>query len=218
MSYIKFDKKQLINLEFSLEKELIRSNRAGAYASRTIVGCHTRKYHGLLVVPQPTIDDDNHVLLATLDETVIQRSVEFNLGIHKFPGGVYSPKGHKYLEEFTADPIPNNIYHVGGVILKRETLFARNDERILIRYTLLDAHSPTKLRFKPFLAFRNVHRLTRANVEVNKKYQKVKNGIRMRLYTGYSPLYMQFSKTPEYTHVPDWYYNVEYLKELNQPM
>lgn len=216
MSYIKFEKKHLINLGFSLDKELIRSNRAGAYASRTIVGCHTRKYHGLLVVPQPALDDDNHVLLSNLDETIIQRNAEFNLGIHKFTGGVYSPKGHKYLEEFTADPIPNNIYHVGGVILKKETVFAQNDELVLLRYTLLDAHSPTRLRLKPFLAFRNVHRLTRANVDVNKKYQKCRNGIRMRLYPGYSPLYMQFSKTAEYTHVPDWYYNIEYQQEFER--
>lgn len=216
MSYINFDKKQLINLEFSLGKELIRSNRAGAYASKTIVGCNTRKYHGLLVVPQPTLDDDNHVLLSYLDETVIQRNAEFNLGIHKFPGGIYSPKGHKYLEEFSADPVPNDTYHVGGVVLKRETLFAQNDDRILIRYTLVDAHSPTRLKFKPFLAFRNVHRLTRANAEANKKYQKVKNGIRMRLYPGYSPLFLQFSKEPEYTHVPDWHYNIEYQEEMER--
>ena len=216
MTYINFDKKQLINLEFSLTRELIRSNRAGAYASRTISGCHTRKYHGLLVVPQPTLDDDNHVLLSNLDETVIQRNSEFNLGIHKYPGGVYSPKGHKYLESFSADPIPNNTYQVGGVVLKKETLFAENDDRILIRYTLQDAHSPTRLRFRPFLAFRNVHRLTRANVEASNKYQKIRSGIRMRLYTGYSPLYMQFSKEPEYTHVPDWHYNIEYQQEMER--
>lgn len=216
MNYIEFDKKQLINLEFSLNKELIRTNRAGSYACKTIVGCNTRKYHGLLVVPQPNLDDDNHVLLSNLDETVIQHNAEFNLGIHKFPGGVYVPKGHKYLEQFTTSPVPADIYHVGGVVLKKESLFSTVEDRILIRYTLMDAHSPTRLRFRPFLAFRNVHRLTRANVDANKKYQRVKNGIRMRLYAGYSPLYMQFSKEPEYTHVPDWYYNVEYQQEMER--
>jgi predicted glycogen debranching enzyme len=216
MSYINFDKKQLINLEYSLGKELIRSNRAGAYASKTIAGCHTRKYHGLLVVPQPTLDDDNHVLLSNLDETIIQRNAEFNLGIHKYPGGIYSPKGHKYHESFSADPIPNSIYHVGGVILKKETLFAEKEDRILIRYTLIDSHSPTKLKFWPYLAFRNVHKLTRANVEANKRYKNIRNGIRMRLYPGYSPLYMQFSKEAEYTHVPDWHYSIEYQEEMER--
>jgi predicted glycogen debranching enzyme len=216
MSYIKFDKKQLINLEFSLDKELIRSNRAGSYASKTIVGCNTRKYHGLLVVPQPNLDDDNHVLLSNLDETVIQHNAEFNLGIHKFPGGVYNPKGHKYLEEFVGDPVPNDMYHVGGVVLKKESLFSMTEDRMMIRYTLVDAHSPTKLRLRPFLAFRNIHHLTRANADVNKRYEAVKNGIRMRLYPGYTPIYMQFSKDPEYTHVPDWYYNIEYQQEMER--
>lgn len=216
MSYIKFDKKRLVNLEYSLSRELIRSNRAGAYASKTIIGCHTRKYHGLLVVPQPALDDDNHVLLSNIDETVIQHNAEFNLGIHKYPGGVYYPKGHKYLHDFSMEPIPNAVYHVGGVVLKREMLFSQTADRFMIRYTLVDAHSPTTLRFKPFLAFRNVHRLSKANVNVNNKYEKVPNGIRMKLYPGYSFLYLQFSKKVEYTHVPDWNYNIEYQMEMER--
>jgi predicted glycogen debranching enzyme len=213
MSYIQFDKQQLINLEYSLKRELIRSNRAGGYASKTLVGCNTRKYHGLLVLPQPAIDDDNHVLLANLDETVIQHDASFNLGIHKFPGGVYQPKGHKYLREFNAEPIPSSVYRVGGVVLRKEIIFSSNEDRLLIRYTLEEAHSPTTLRLTPLLAFRNVHSLTRANVNIEKKYSKIKNGVKMRMYTGYSYLHLQTSKQSEYTHVPDWYYNIEYQEE-----
>jgi predicted glycogen debranching enzyme len=216
MSYIEFDRKQLVNLEFSLSRELVRTSRGGAYASRNVVGCHTRKYHGMLIVPQPALDDDNHVLLSNFDETVIQHGAEFNLGIHKYPGGVYNPHGHRYLHYFSADPIPYNVYHVGGVVLKREMLFTTNADRYLIRYTLLDAHSPTKLRFKPFLAFRNVHRLSKANINANTKYEEAPNGIRMKLYAGYSYLYMQFSKSVDYTHVPDWNYNIEYQMEMER--
>jgi predicted glycogen debranching enzyme len=216
MSYIEFDKKQLVNLEYSLSRELVRTNRAGAYASRNIIGCHTRKYHGMLVVPQPALDDDNHVLLSNLDETVIQHGAEFNLGIHKYPGGVYYPHGHRYLTYFSTDPIPYNVYQVGGVILKREYLFTTSADRYLIRYTLVDAHSPTKLRLKPFLAFRNMHKLSKANINANTKYEKVPSGIRMKLYTGYSHLYMQLSKEAEYTHVPDWNYNIEYQVEMER--
>jgi len=101
-------------------------------------------------------------------------------------------------------------------MLKREMLFTTNADRYLIRYTLLDAHSPTRLRFKPFLAFRNVHKLSKANINVNTKYENVPNGIRMKLYTGYSHVYMQFSKHAEYTHVPDWNYNIEYPMEMER--
>ena len=64
MSYLKFDKNLMINLEQSLHKEILRTNQSGAYHCTTIVGCNTRKQHGLLVIPVPELDDDNHVLLS----------------------------------------------------------------------------------------------------------------------------------------------------------
>lgn len=216
MSYIKFDKSHLINLEHSLPLELIRSNRAGAWASQTIIGCNTRKYHGLLVCPQPAIDDDNHVLLSNLDETIIQNDAEFNLGIHRYKGGYFNPRGHKYLREFEIDPIPKLTYRVGGVFFTREMVFATAENRVLIKYTLVDAHSPTVIRIKPYLAFRNVHFLTHANRDANTSFQLCDNGITMQLYRGYSPLVMQFSKEVKYTHNPDWYYNIEYQKEIER--
>ncbi len=213
MSYIKFDKEQLVNLEFSLHREFIRSNRAGAFAATTIIGCNTRKYHGLLIVPQPHVDEGNHVLLSTLDETVVQHGSEFNLGIHQYTPGVYNPRGNKYVREIVCDPIPKIRYRVGGVILSKEMLFCIESDRFLIKYTLEDAHSPTILKFKPFLAFRNVHALTKANIDNDTRYTKVDNGIKTKMYAGYSSLHLQFSKENEYTHVPHWYYNFEYLEE-----
>ncbi len=213
MSYIEFDKNQLINLEYSLSRELVRSNRSGAYATTTIINCNTRKYHGLLIAPQPGIDGENHVLLSTLDETIIQHDAEFNLGLHKFPGDNYSPKGHKYVRNFEVDRVPVLTYRIGGVVLTKERVFHRNDDRILIKYTLVDANSPTKIRFKPFLAFRSIHHLTHENIYYDNKFEKIKNGIRVRMYPGYTPLFMQFSKSNDYTHVPHWYYNIEYYRE-----
>ncbi|MEI6695386.1 MAG: amylo-alpha-1,6-glucosidase [Bacteroidota bacterium] len=208
-----FTKEQLVNLEFSLNREIIRSNRAGSYASTTIINCNTRKYHGLLVVPQPFIDGENHILLSSLDETVIQQDTAFNLAIRKYPDDVYLPKGHKYIQSFDTEPIPILTYRVGGVILTKEILFANNEDRIIIKYTLVEANSETKLKIKPFLAFRNVHQLSKANHFVDKTYEAVNNGIMMQLYQGYSHLYMQTSKKTDYVHVPDWYYNIEYQQE-----
>jgi len=213
MSYISLEKSQLINLEFSLTRELVRSNRSGGYSSTTVVGCNTRKYHGLLVVPQPWLDHDNHVLLSSIDETVIQHDEAFNLGVRMYPNGIYEPRGHKYLRSFTSEPIPKLIYRVGGVVLSKEMLFAENESRVLIKYTLLEAHSKTTLRLKPFLAFRNVHQLSKANIDLNNKYEETSNGVSWQMYTGYSRLFFQLSKKAEYTHVPDWYYNIEYIRE-----
>ena len=119
MSYLKFDKTLMINLEQSLTKEMLRTNKSGAYSYSTIVDCNTRKYNGLLVVPLPELDGENHVLVSSLDTTVIQHDSEFNLGIHKFPGESYSPKGHKYIRQYECDANPSTIYRVGGVARNR---------------------------------------------------------------------------------------------------
>ena len=213
MSYLRFEKALMTNLEESLTRELLRTNQSGAYSCSTIVDCNTRKYHGLLVVPIPEMDDENHVLLSSLDVTVIQHGAEFNLGLHKYQGNNYSPKGHKYIREFDCDRVPTTIYRVGGVILKKEVVFQAYEDRLLIRYTLVDAHSATTLRFRPFLAFRSVRQFTHENAEASREYHLVDKGIKTCMYAGYPDLYMQFSKKNEFVFQPDWYRGVEYPKE-----
>ena len=203
----------MTNLQESLRRELLRTNRSGAYSSSTLVDCNTRKYHGLLVVPVPELDDENHVLLSSFDCTVIQHGAEFNLGLHKYQGNNYSPKGHKYIREFDCDVVPTTIYRVGGVILKRETIFQAYEDRLLIRYTLVDAHSATTLRFRPFLAFRSVRQFTHENATASREYSLVDNGIKTCMYAGYPDLYMQFNKKNEFVFQPDWYRGIEYPKE-----
>lgn len=213
MSYLRFEKALMTNLEESLPRELLRTNRSGAYSCSSIVDCNTRKYHGLLVVPVPQLDDENHVLLSSLDVTVVQHGAEFNLGLHKYQGNNYSPKGHKYIREFDCDKVPTTLFRVGGVILKREVVFQHYEDRILIRYTLEDAHSATTLRFRPFMAFRSVRQFTHENGVASRDYQLVDNGIKTCMYAGYPDLYMQFSRKNEFVFAPDWYRGVEYPKE-----
>ena len=213
MSYLRFDKAQMTNLEEVLPKEVLRSNRSGAYSCTTLVDCNTRKYHGLLVVPVPELDDENHVLLSSLDATVVQHGAEFNLGLHKYAGGHFSPRGHKYIREFDSLQVPTTTYRVGGVILKREEMFQHFENRIIIRYTLLDAHSETTLRLQPFLAFRSVREFTHENAQASREYHQVQNGIRTCMYPGYPDLYMQVNKANEFVFRPDWYRGLEYPKE-----
>ena len=213
MSYLRFDKTLLTNLEEALPKEVLRTNRSGAYSFSSILDSNTRKYHGLLVVPVPEIDDENHVLLASLDETVIQHGAEFNLGVKKYAGGVYAPNGHKYALDFEWDKIPTTIYRVGGVILKKEKVFQHFENRVLIRYTLLKAFSQTTIRLKPFLAFRNVKELTHENSVARRDYKLVDNGITIRLYDNYPELFMQTDKPTDFIQQPNWYHNMEYQRE-----
>ncbi len=213
MSYLHFDKTLMTNLEESLQKEILRTNSSGAYHCTTIVNCNTRKYHGLLVMPVPEIDDENHVLLSLLDETVIQHGASFNLGLHRYQGGNYDPKGHKYIRDYSWEKVPTTLYRVGGVILKKEKLFVHYENRILIRYTLVEAQAPIRLRLQPFLAFRSVHKFTHENPQASREYRNVENGIETCMYAGYPHLYMQLSKANDFVFRPDWYRNLEYVKE-----
>lgn len=216
MSYLKFDKNLLINLDQSLPKEMLRTNRAGAYHCTTLIGCNTRKQHGLLVMPIEAMENKSHVLLSSLDETVIQHGAPFNLGIHRYKGGVYSPAGHKYVREFDCENVPRMTYRVGGVILTKEKIFISEENRILIRYTLVDAHSATTLRFKPFLAFREVNHLCVENNAINRSIESVSNGISTCLYDGFPRLFMQFSRKATWVDEPNWYKDIEYVKDLER--
>ena len=190
MSYLRLEKAVMTNLEESLRREFLRTNRSGAYSSSTLVDCNTRKYHGLLVVPVPELDDENHVLLSSLDCTVIQHGAEFNLGLHKYQGNNFSPKGHKYIREFTCDVVPTTLYRVGGVLLKKEVVFQHYEDRIL-----------------------SVRQFTHENSTASREYHPVDNGIKTCMYAGYPDLYMQFNKKNEFVFQPDWYRGVEYPKE-----
>jgi len=213
MSYLNFNKSELVNLQYSLHREILSTNRAGAYMSTTIVCCNTRKYHGLLVCPIQEFDNESYVLLSSLDETVIQHDQAFNLGIHLYKDGIYDPRGHKYIRDFVFEPTPTLTYRVGGVVLKKELLMMHNTDRIFIRYTLVDAHSPTTLRLRPFLAYRNRHKLSKANLFVDTNYETIDNGIASNLYKDFPTLHMQLNKSNKFESIPDWYYNIEYMEE-----
>ncbi len=215
MSVLTFDKRELGNLEYSLQREMLSTDRIGGYMSTTIVCCNTRKYHGLMVAP---IDDSDrtYVLLSSLDESVIQHDQTFNLALHRFRG-VYEPRGHKYITDFQYTPTPTITYRVGGVILRKELLWIHKRTQLMIRYTLLDAHSETTLRLRPFLAFRDKHALSKANMEADGHSYPAVNGVKCRLYGSFPWLYLQTNKPGvEFVPAPDWYYNFEYREELDR--
>jgi len=213
MGYIKFDKAQVVNLEYSLTREILRSNRAGSYSSTTIVGCNTRKYHGWLVCPVDAMGGERHVLLSSIDSTVVSNGQSFNTGIHKYHGDHYSPKGHKYVEDFDIQDIPGMTYRVGNVIMKQERILVHYEEQLLVRYTIIDTDEPVILQLRPFLTFRSIHQLTHANMWASTRTEPVPHGVKIRMYEGFPYLHMQLSCKAEFVPVPDWYLGVEYVEE-----
>lgn len=211
MIKIQYYKEEILKPESS-GKEFILSNRLETYCSTTITGLNTRKYHGLLVTPQHQLDGERFILLSSLDETVIQDENDFKLATHKYPGSYY-PEGYKFIEQFSYLKTPEWLFKINDIILKKELLLVSDVERVLLRYTVMEADEPFKLMLEPLLAFRKIHTLTRSNLAANKKFERIENGVKFKLYGGFNNLCIQLSRKVEYVPVPDWFYNIEYPLE-----
>ena len=212
MSYINFNPTRLANPEFTTNREIIRSNHAGSYISTTLNGCNTRKYHGLLVCPIESLGG-KHVLLSALDESVHLRGNLFHLATRRYQGNYIEPRGFRYLQKFDFEKIPKFTYRLGNAVLTKDRLLVEKEQELLVRYTLEESPIPVKIQFRPFLAFRNIHELSKSNMYILRDFTETANGIAMRLYSSYPQLFMQFSKEAVFKAAPDWYYNIEYIRE-----
>ena len=215
MAFLKFNKSELVNLEYSLKREIIAANKSGAYCNTSIVTCNTRRYHGLLAVPVGDLGGGKYVLLSSLDESLVLSGKQFNLGIHCY-GDTYEPRGHKYIVDFDADPVPTVTYKVGGILFSKTIMMVPDNDQVLIKYELLDAPSKVFLVLKPFLAFRSIHSLTNQNNEAYTGADEIDGGVSYRLYDGFPDLNIQISGASAYKHQPYWYNGITYSDEYRR--
>jgi predicted glycogen debranching enzyme len=212
MPFIHFLKDQLTNLDFSLKRETLQANNLGAYCSSTLINCNTRKYHGLLVLNQPQFNNEKYVFVATLDESILQESKKTHINTNHYPN-IYFPKGYTKYEYFSQEQIPSWLIQVEDIKLKKEILLLQDEEKVLIKYSVIETEKKFKMQFNPLLAFRNIHCLSKLNNNVITSTEQISNGQKIKLYSGFSSLYLQFSKKNEFTYSPDWYKNFEYEEE-----
>ena len=216
MAFLKFNKSELVNLEYSLKREIILANKTGAYCNTSIVTCNTRRYHGLLAVPVEQFDGFRHILLSSLDESITLRGKRFNLGIHCY-GDIYEPRGHKYIVDFDADPVPAITYKIGEIVFRKEIVLSPEENQLLIKYELLNAPSKVKLELKPFLAFRNFHALTGENAQARTDFKPVANGAAFNMYPGFPDLNLQLSTSASaFKYNPVWYKGITYSDEMRR--
>ena len=154
MAFLKFNKSELVNLSYSLKREIICANQTGAYVNTSIVTCNTRRYHGLLAVTLDRFGGDKFLMLSSLDESLIVNGKQFNLGIHCY-GDIYEPRGHKYVIDFKADPVPQITYKVGEIIFTKSILLVPDSDQVLIKFELVQAPAKATLQLKPFLCLNN---------------------------------------------------------------
>lgn len=216
MAFLKFNKSELVNLSYSLKREIICANKTGAYCNTSIVTCNTRRYHGLLAVPIDAFGGKKHLLLSSLDESLILNGKQFNLGIHCY-GSVYEPRGHKYIIDFEADPVPKITYRVGEIVFTKSILLVPDSDQVMIRFELVNAPAKVKLLLTPFLAFRDIHALTDENPNARTEGWEIPNGMAFNLYDGFPDLNMQFNtKDVFFETAPCWYKGITYSDEYRR--
>lgn len=216
MAFLKFNKAELVNRSYSLRREIICAGKTGSYSNTSIVFCNTRRYHGLLAVTLDRFGSDKYLMLSSLDETLIVDGKQFNLGIHCY-GDIYAPRGHKYVVDFVADPVPALTYKVGGVVLRKSLILNPTADQVMIRYELLQAPSKVTVQLKPFLAFRNIHDLTHANDDADFTATPVEGGQSFRMYESFPDLFLQLSDTKAaFEYQPCWNYGITYSDEYRR--
>ena len=216
MAFLKFNKSELVNLSYSLKREIILANKTGAYCNTSIVTCNTRRYHGLLAVPVDAFGGYRYLLLSSLDESLTLRGKRFNLGIHCY-GDIYEPRGHKYIVDFGADPIPSITYKIGEIVFRKSIVLNPESNQVMVKYDLLNAPAGVKLEIKPFLAFRKVHDLTQENDAARQAFLPVQNGASFRMYEGFPDLNLQLSTSASaFKYNPVWYKGVTYSDEMRR--
>ena len=215
MAFLKFNKAELVNLSYSLKREILLSSKTGAYCNTSIVTCNTRRYHGLLAVPVERFGGFRYMLLSSLDESITLRGKRFNLGIHCY-GDIYEPRGHKYIVDFDADPIPMVTYKIGEIVFRKSFVLAEDRDQLLIKYELVKAPAKVKLTLRPFLSFRRVHDLTHQNSAARTAPTAVDGGVSFNLYEGFPDLNLQLSGASVFQNAPCWYNGITYSDEMRR--
>ena len=200
-----------LNLNPALQGEWLDVNGRGGYASSTLLNCHTRKYHGLLVA-RLAAPPGCYVLLSKVEDIFSCGARQHPLTCHQYPHNFF-PEYYRFLKIFQQDVYPEFIYEGDGIRIRKSLMMAAEEDCLLVRYDLDDSPAPGVLRLRPFLAFRDHHRLTRENSFLRTKILTVKNGFSIRPYAGMPPLVIQTNIKPGWQEQPLWYHAFEYAEE-----
>ena len=199
----------------AVRKEWLETNGLGGYASSTIIGANTRRYHGLLVaaLAPPT---RRTVLLSKLEETLAVREVEYDLSCNQYPGAVH-PQGHRHLREFRLDPFPTFVYEVGdgrATRLEKTVAMCRGWNAVIVRYRVLDSAGTASLIVRPLVNCRDYHHLTRENphFDTSAEVSGARDRISMQPYPGVPALHIALHGA-YFESWGDWYRNFEYAQE-----
>lgn len=171
---IEFGSEVCRDLNSATTREWLETNGIGGFASSTVAGLNTRRYHGLLVAAtRPPVG--RMVLLSKIEETLILDGRRYELSANQYPGVVH-PHGHQYLVRFRLDPFPTFTYEVEGVEVEKALFMIRGENGTVITYRVRNAPVDCVLEVRPLIAFRDYHSTTHENGALNRNVA-VENGL-----------------------------------------
>jgi predicted glycogen debranching enzyme len=212
---IQFEQETCGDLDAALRREWLETNGLGAFASSTIIGLNTRRYHGLLVAAtKPPVG--RLVLLSKLEETLFIDGQAFDLSANRYPGVVH-PQGFRYLKQFRLDPFPVFRYEVEGVEIEKSLFMVYGENSAVIHYELKKINRSDSLKnlaldIRPLIAFRDYHSTTHANGAINPEVEQRPGLATVSPYQGLPSLHLAHNAV-EFRKVGDWYRNFEYDAE-----
>jgi predicted glycogen debranching enzyme len=202
------------NLDLASRREWLETNGIGGFASSTIAGLNTRRYHGLLVAPtKPPVG--RMVLLSKIEETLIIDGRPVELSCNRYPGVVH-PQGYLHLKQFRRDPFPVFVYEAEGFILERSVFMIHGENSTVVQYELRVPKGvrPTMcaLELRPLIAFRDYHSTTHENGALNPSLEIEAGSVKVAPYQGLPPLHLAHT-SGDVQATGDWYRNFEYTVE-----
>ena len=212
---IQFERATCSDLNTALRREWLETNGLGGFASSTIIGLNTRRYHGLLVAAtKPPVG--RFVMLSKLEETLVVAGQAFDLSANRYPGVIH-PHGFRYLKQFRLDPFPVFTYEVEGIEIEKSVFMIHGENSTVIHYELkkanpLESPKSLQLEIRPLIAFRDYHSTTHENGAINPAVGGRSGTASITPYQGLPSLHIAHNAV-ELTKSGCWYRNFEYDAE-----
>ncbi|HEX8397334.1 MAG TPA: amylo-alpha-1,6-glucosidase [Pyrinomonadaceae bacterium] len=209
---IRFEREICTNLEAAASREWLETNGIGGYASGTVAGINTRRYHGLLVAAA-TPPTGRTVLLSKFEETLIVDGRRFELSANQYPNAVY-PNGYKFLKEFRLAPFPVWVYQIEDIEIEKTVFMPHGENSTVVEYKFKVQSSRFKvnLELKPLLAFRDYHHLRREEESFETDFRVNENFVSVRLSDEIPRLLFAY-ENGKVEKTGFWYRNFEYERE-----
>jgi predicted glycogen debranching enzyme len=178
------------NLETAEAREWIVTNGIGGFASGTVAGCMTRRYHGLLIAAlQPPVGRTH--LLACLDETVRYVGADYALGTAQWASGAVEPKGFLNIQSFRLEGMtPVWTYALADALLEKRILMGQGENTTYVEYSLVRASAAIEIEMKALVNYRDFHSSTHAG-DWHMRIDPVEDGVKVVAFDGATPFYLK---------------------------